>query len=139
MSADENRRLIETIFAGLAEGDGAPFLAHLAEDAVMTVTGESSWSGVHRGRAAILRDVFGVVSARLQGRNRTRAERIFADGDWVIVEARGEMTTADGRPYRNHYCLLYRLADGMIVEAKEYQDTAMCERTLGPWVPPSAG
>lgn len=136
MTTEANRALITAIFDRLAEGDGAMFVASLDDDAVLTVTGDSSWSGVHRGKAAILRDVFGVVSRRLSGRNRTRATRILADGDWVAVEARGEMTTADGRPYRNDYCLLYRLRDGRIVELKEYQDTAMCERVLGPWAPP---
>jgi ketosteroid isomerase-like protein len=38
---------------------------------------------------------------------------------------------ADGRPYRNDYCLHYRIADGRIVELKEYMDTALCEDRLG--------
>jgi ketosteroid isomerase-like protein len=38
---------------------------------------------------------------------------------------------ADGRPYRNYYCLHYRIADGRIVELKEYMDTALCEGRLG--------
>jgi ketosteroid isomerase-like protein len=43
------------------------------------------------------------------------------------------MVTKAGEPYCNHYCMLYRLADGRIVEIKEYQDSALCERVLGPY------
>ena len=50
-----------------------------------------------------------------------------------MVEARGQMTASDGTPYENDYCLMYRLEDGMIVEAKEYQDSALCDRVLGPY------
>lgn len=45
--------------------------------------------------------------------------------------ARGDMTTKAEAAYRNHYCLLFRLKGGMIVEMKEYLDSASCERVLG--------
>jgi uncharacterized protein len=56
---------------------------------------------------------------------------ILADEDWVVIEARGDMTTKAGVPYQNHYCLMFRLKDGMIVEMREYNDSAYCERILG--------
>jgi hypothetical protein len=35
--------------------------------------------------------------------------------------------------YDNQYCLLYRLRDGKIVEIREYNDSILCERVLGPY------
>ncbi|GGE30626.1 ketosteroid isomerase [Primorskyibacter flagellatus] len=133
MSAAENKALMQRIFARLAEGDGSLYVQHLAEDAVMTVTGSYSWSRQFHGRESILRDLYGHVRSVTTGTGRTIAERFLADDDWVVVEARGDMTAADGTPYRNSYCLMYRIAGGMIVEAKEYQDSALCERVLGPF------
>ncbi|WP_375689688.1 nuclear transport factor 2 family protein [Pseudooceanicola sp. LIPI14-2-Ac024] len=133
MTAADNKALIRRIFTGLAEGDGSFFVAHLADDATMTVTGKYSWSQTFTGKAAILRDLYGHVRSVTTGTSRTIPTRILADGDWVVVEAVGDMTAADGTPYRNEYCLMYRLRDGMIVEAREYQDSALCERVLGPY------
>lgn len=133
MSASENKALMMRIFEKLADGDGSLYVEHLAEDAVMTVTGSYSWSQSFHGKAAILRDLYGHVRSVTTGPGRTVAFRFLADEDWVVVEAKGDMTASDGTPYRNDYCLMYRLRDGMIVEAKEYQDSVLCERVLGPY------
>ena len=131
MAAAENKQLMHEIFDAVANGDRSKFVDHLAEHAVLTVTGENSWSGVYRGKASILRDLFGKVAELAPGARTTRALRFLADDDWVVVEARGDMTTKAGAPYRNHYCLMYRIENGMIVELKEYMDSALCERVLG--------
>lgn len=133
MSAEENRKRITEAFEDLARGDGGRFVALLDEDVTMTVTGDYSWSRTFRGKASVLRDLYGTVAELAPGARRTVADRILADGDWVVVEARGEMTNREGVPYRNQYCLLYRFADGRIVEMKEYQDSHLCERVLGPF------
>ena len=39
MSANENKELMQRIFAGLAKGDGQPFRESLAEDFTWTLTG----------------------------------------------------------------------------------------------------
>jgi uncharacterized protein len=131
--AEHNKALMKEIFEGLKEGDGRLFYAHLAPDARMTITGEHSWAQVFVGKDSIANDLFGVVRSRLASRIKTHALRFLADEDWVMVEARGDMVTKSGEPYRNHYCLLYRLQDDMIVEAKEYQDSTIAERVLGPY------
>ena len=99
----------------------------------MTVTGEYSWSRTFHGKESIRRDLYGYVHSLLVEGGRTLPFNFIADGDWVVVEARGDMRTKAGTPYCNHYCLLYRLENGMIVEIKEYQDSTLCERILGPY------
>lgn len=128
-----NKALMKEIFERLSEGDGSLFYAHLAPHATMTITGEHSWSQVIVGKERIANDLFGYVRSRLAGRIKTRAFRFLADDEWVVVEARGDMVAKSGEPYRNHYCLLYRLEDDLIVEMKEYQDSMLAERLLGPY------
>jgi hypothetical protein len=48
------------------------------------------------------------------------------------------METRSGQRYDNDYCLVYRLANGKIVEIREYQDSTLCERILGPFPAPAA-
>ncbi len=135
MSAADNKALIREIFEGVARGDGAAFVAALADDVIMTVTGQYSWSQTFTGKPAVLRDLYGYVGSLMAAPGKTLPTRFLADEDWVVVEARGDMLTKTGQRYDNHYCLMYRLADGKIAEIREYQDSALCERVLGPYPP----
>ena len=133
MSAAENKKLLQEIFARLAIGDGSLFVQHLADDVTMRVTGRYSWSRTFNGKASLLRDLFGRVRMLTNEPRKTIPLRFIADDDHVVVEARGEMQTKDGHRYDNEYCLVYRLREGKIVEMREYQDSALCERVLGPF------
>jgi uncharacterized protein len=133
VSAAENKKLIETIFASTATGDRAPLLAALADDVTMRVTGRNSWSRTFHGKEELLRDLYGYLATLLADGRRTVPRRFIADGDHVVVEAVGEMRTRTGVSYDNEYCLIYRLKDGRIVEIREYLDSALCEQVLGPY------
>ena len=133
MSAAENKQLMQEIFARVAEGDGSLFVEHLADDVVIRVSGQYSWSQTFTGKEAVLRNLYGVVRERTTGLRKTIPLRFIADGDIVVIEARGEMTSKTGMPYNNEYCLIYRLRDRKIVEMTEYQDSTLCERVLGPY------
>ena len=133
MSAAENKQLMQEIFARVADGDGSLFVAHLADDVVIRVSGQYSWSQTFTGKEAALRDLYGVVRERTTGPRKTIPLRFIADGDIVVIEARGEMMSKAGVPYNNEYCLIYRLRDRKIVEMTEYQDSTLCERVLGPY------
>jgi uncharacterized protein len=131
MSAADNKRLMQAIYAKLAEGDGTLFRDHLADDVVMLITGRNSWSQTFRGKASLLRDLYGYLSTLTQNPRKTIPWRFIADEDIVVVEARGEMKRKDGVPYENEYCLIFRFDNQKIVEMREYLDSALCEEILG--------
>ena len=131
MSAAANKRLMQEIFAKVAVGDGSMFRERLADDVVMHITGHHSWSRSFHGKESVLRDLFGTVRRLVEGPLKTIATRFLADEDLVVVEGRGDMWTKTGQRYDNHYCLIYRLREGMIVEGWEYQDSSLDERVLG--------
>ena len=131
MNAQNNKRMMQAIFEAVGRGDRTAYRDALHDDLVMHVMGASSWSQTVRGKAKVLDVFFGHVASRLSARNPTQPIRFLADEDWVVIEAKGDMTAIDGRPYQNDYCLHYRIADGKIVEMKEYMDTALCEDRLG--------
>src|SRR5215471_16346216 len=133
MSAAENRRLMEAIFAGVMAGDRTPFVESLADDVTMRVTGQNSWSQTFNGKQALFHDLYGYLGTLLAEGRRTVPRRFIADDDHVVVEAVGDMRTKTGVPYNNEYCLVYRLRKGRIVEIREYLDSALCERVLGPY------
>jgi uncharacterized protein len=131
LSATENKKLMQDIFAAVAAGNRAMFLDSLADDVTMRVTGKNSWSQTFEGKASLVRDLYGYLSTLLTDDRRTIAHRFIADGDHVVIEARGDMTTKTGVRYDNEYCLIYRLENGKIVEIREYLDSALCEAVLG--------
>ena len=136
MSAEANKKLIQEIFAAAANPDPAIrdrslFIASLADDVTWTVTGQYSWSRTFTGKQSILNDLHGHVRSLLVERSRTIAHRFIADGDHVVVEARGNNLTKTGMRYDNEYCLVFRLADGKIREIREYCDSVLTEKALG--------
>jgi ketosteroid isomerase-like protein len=136
MSAAANKKLMQDIFAAAANPDPAVrdralFAASLADDAKWIVTGQYSWSRTFTGKEAIMNDLHGYVRTRLRDRTRTVAERFIADGDLVVVEAKGDNITPEGVRYDNDYCLVFRLEDGKIKEIREYCDSVLTEKALG--------
>ena len=102
MSASANKKLMQDIFAAAANPDPAArdralFTASLADDARWVVTGQYSWSRTFTGKEAILNDLHGYVRTRLRDRTRTVAHRFIADGDVVVVEAKGDNVTTASR------------------------------------------
>lgn len=136
MSTAENKKLIEDIFAVAGNPDPsardrALFVASLAADATWTVMGQYSWSRTFTGKEQIMKDLHGHVRTLLVDPTRTLAHRFIADGDHVVVEAKGDNLTKAGLRYDNDYCLVFRLEGGKIREIREYCDSVLTERALG--------
>lgn len=145
MGAAANKKLMEEIFAAAGNPDPAArdrslFTASLADDAKWVVTGQYSWSRTFTGKQSILNDLHGHVRSLLVDRVRTVAHRFVADGDHVVVEAKGNNLTKTGARYDNDYCLVFQLENGKIKEVREYCNSVLTEKALGrfPEAPKSA-
>lgn len=130
MSAAENKQLLQHIFEELSKGNSEPLVASMAEDLRWTVAGTTEWSKTYEGKQAVLAELFGPLRARIAGRMRTIAMRYIAEGDFVVVEARGNNTTRSGAPYNNTYCFVFRVADSQLKEVTEYMDTDLVKTAL---------
>jgi hypothetical protein len=131
MSASENKQLMQHIFAELSKGNSEPFVESMSDDFRWTVTGSTKWSKTYDGKQAVLTELFGTLRSKISGRIRTTAHRFIAEGDHVVVEARGNNTTKKGRPYNNTYCFVFRIAEGKVKELTEYMDTELVTAALG--------
>jgi ketosteroid isomerase-like protein len=141
MSAEANKKLMQEIFAVAGNPDPAArdrslFIASLANDVTWVVTGQYSWSRTFNGKQSVLNDLHGHVRSLLVDRARTIAHRFIADGDHVVVEARGNNLTTTGVRYDNEYCLVFRLANGKIREVRKYCDSVLTEKALGQFPEP---
>jgi ketosteroid isomerase-like protein len=132
MSATENKKVMETVMAALARGDGRPFVDAMAEDFAWTFPGGGVWSGTWKGKERVRKELLGPLFAQFQGRYTNHAIRLVAEDDIVVVECRGEVRTKDGQEYNNAYCYVCRFEGGRLKELTEYMDTALAERVLAP-------
>jgi hypothetical protein len=133
MSAAANKKLVQQVYADAANRSGTTFIDNLADDASWIVTGQYSWSHQFRGRDAILNGLMRHFRSFFAERPRTVAFNFIAEGDYVVIESRGDNVTKAGLRYDNDYCMVYRIENGKIKEIKEYCDSALVERVLGPF------
>lgn len=134
-SSNPNKQLMQAIFAELAQGNGQPFVDAMAEDFCWVLPGQTAWSRRYEGKQVVREQLFRPLFAQFAGTYTNRATRFVAEGDIVVVECRGEVTTKKGRPYNNSYCYVCRFAGGQLVELVEYMDTQMVDRALDPPAP----
>jgi ketosteroid isomerase-like protein len=140
MSPAANKELMTEIYDELAKGNRTPFRNAMHEDFRWIMKGRTAWSKTYEGRDAIREELIKPLYAQFADEYSNTAKRIFADGDFVIVECEGKVTTTSGKPYNNQYCLIFRLENGKIKEMTEYLDTALVNETLAPppWAKPQA-
>ena len=135
MGAAENKELLRDIFAGLSQGDSSLFVNSMDDAFRWTVTGGTKWSKTYEGKQAVLKELLGLLQTALTGRIRVTATRLVAEGDLVIVEAKGSNTTKAGKPYNNTYCFVFRVTGGKLQEVTEYMDTQLVVEALSEVLP----
>ena len=131
MGASENKQLLQSIFAELANGNSRPFVESMADDFRWTLTGTTEWSRTYEGKQSVLTELLGALRSRIDGNITTTAQRFIADDDFVVVEAQGSNTTKTGKPYNNRYCFVFRVSEGKLQEVTEYLDTELVTSTFG--------
>jgi ketosteroid isomerase-like protein len=130
MTTNRNKQLMQEIFDGLSRGDSKPFVDSLADDVRWTLIGTTDWSRTFDGKEEVRTGLLDPLFGQFADRYTSEASRFTAEEDRVVVEARGNVTTKAGRPYRNTYCYVFRIADGRVSEITEYFDTQLVATVL---------
>ena len=130
MDTAANKQLMQNVFDELAAGNGQPFMDALADDVRWTAIGTSPWSRTYEGKQTIVAELMRPLFSQFADQYRAQATRIVAEGDVVVVEARGQVMTKSGQPYNQTYCYVLRLADGRVQELTEYLDTDLVNQVL---------
>jgi len=129
---ETNRALVTAAMEALAGGDSRPFYDLWADDVVWRPMAGGVWGKVLHGKRAARDELFVPLRRQYATTYTNTPERIFADGDFVIVEARGAVMLKSGKPYNNAYCFVIHMKDGRMTEVREYMDNALAVATLEP-------
>jgi hypothetical protein len=124
-----NRAMLANMFDP-AGSYGRACVAHIADGVRFRLIGDTLWSGAFANKHAWAEQVFMALPRELVGPITLQASAILVEGDHACVRAHGTALVRNGRRYDNDYCLVYRLAAGVIVEVTEYLDTALIDQAF---------
>jgi ketosteroid isomerase-like protein len=129
---ERNKKLLNDIFARLAEGNAALLVESMDDTIRWTTPGPGRWGKTYEGKKAVVGDLLRTISSQLAAPYKARAVRIIAEGEHAVVEVRGAGNrTKAGVDYDNQYCWVCTLRDGKITSIDEYCDTELITAAFG--------
>ena len=131
MGIKKNKQVVLDFYDAGARGDMDACFALLSDDIVWKNIGSTKFSGTYTGKQMLVEQLLGPLFDQLKAGIRSEIERLTAEGDIVVAQTSGIAETLEGAPYNNSYCQILRIADGKIVEVKEYFDTALVDAVFG--------
>ncbi|MGE0487381.1 MAG: nuclear transport factor 2 family protein [Gammaproteobacteria bacterium] len=130
--SSNSKDIVMTAIAALNAGDGEAFMATLADDIEWQFFGTHRFAGTFAGKQALAAGLFAVVDATMVDGLKVHVRKVIADGDCVVVEAKGQARSRAGLDYNNDYCLVFEVSNGKITHAREYLDSELVTRVFGP-------
>jgi len=129
---EQTRATVRAFFTSLQNSDAAAMRKLLAPTATWWLSGGLPTSRTWTGPDQILDEFLAAMFARLDPRAPVTQElhHIVADGDHATVEWTTTATTKDGRGYCNDYAAVFRVAGTVIIEVREYFDTAYAHELM---------
>ena len=132
MDTMANKQLLQDIYAQISKGNLQPLLDSMADDIQWTIIGSTALSGTSRGKQEVIDKLLRPIRARLaDGPIVFQPDRFIAEGEYVVMQARGRATALSGKPYNNTYCIVCRIVDGKLKEMIDYVDTELITSALG--------
>jgi ketosteroid isomerase-like protein len=131
MAEEENKRLVLDTWAAISRGDIETFMRNLADDVAWTFFGTHRFAGTLRGKEELVAKLFAPLGEVLRDGIKVHVDSVTAEGERVVVEARGEAMTKSGQPYNNSYCLVTTVRDGKISRVREYLDSELVTAVFG--------
>ena len=127
-----NKQLLQHVYAEISKGNVQPLLDSLADDVEWTIIGSTALSGTSRGKQEVIDKLLKPIRARLaDGPIVFQPERFIAEGEYVVMQAKGRATALSGKPYNNTYCIVCRIVGGKVKEMVDYVDTELITSALG--------
>lgn len=128
--SEANKQTAIDFIQAMSECDMARQNELLASDAFTNTMGFASVSG-RRDRATMLATA-GAFEQLVPGGFHPIIEKVVGDGDFVVVEWKGNAVLVDGTPYGNEYVFVFTFDEnGKIRQLNEYFCTVLADRTIG--------
>ena len=130
METQSNKEIVTALMAELAKGNPLPFAEAMHDEFVfrpMAASRSGKWADAYAGKDNARLNFFRKWHAQLDGPMVNRPIHIFADGDHVVVESKGQATMKSGEAYNQNYCMVLRMSGGKVMEMREYFDSGLAD------------
>ena len=131
MSVESNKSVIREAFEAMGRSDIGPLVALMTDDFAWIIEGQTRFSRRFDGKAAVKQDLLKPLFEAFATPYHFEIDDIVAEGERVVVLGRGSVRTKWGKDYNNSYCFVIRMAEGQMVDLREYLDTALVESVFG--------
>jgi len=121
MSAADNKKLVQQIYADSANRSGTTFADNIADDVTWIVTGQYSWSGEYRGRDAILA-FYARLASETNGTFRVVLEGVYTDGEGRVVASSQTTAERGDRRLDTGAALVFTIKDGKAQDVRGFQE-----------------
>lgn len=133
MSAQRNKETFVKAFEAVNRGDSSLFVDSCAENVVWRTIGDTKFSGTYSGKKVMVEKFLTPFFADL---NPPKIEfffdKIFADGNFLCCQCRGDAVTVLGKRYQNEYAYILTFNDeGKIVEFLEFNNSVLVNEAFG--------
>jgi ketosteroid isomerase-like protein len=128
--SENNVQIAQSSYEAFARGDLQAVLDCFHTDVEWHAAEGLPFGGVHKGRDAVARDVFGALMTLFDGFSLTQ-ERIIDGGDYVVVLGRyGATARQTGKPLDAAFAHVWELEDGRLKRYYHYTDTVKFQEAL---------
>jgi ketosteroid isomerase-like protein len=110
-----NVTLVREGFEAFARGDMEWMDAHLSDDIVWHVGGNSKWSGAYEGKATVL-DFFGRQAQAMGSAPSAEVHDVLGNDEHVVVLGTASATGPDGSSAGWKYVQIFHIKDGKATE-----------------------
>jgi len=130
MSVEANKQMVTSTWQAFVKGEIKTAFANMSDEVSWLIPGNlSSLSGLRKGKPAILEFARNAAKTFPNGL-QTQINRVYGDGDTVILELTNRGKLANGRDYENEYCFVFELEGGKIRRVREYVDTQKAKELM---------
>lgn len=130
--SDQNRQTVLRFIEAMGQGDREAAIPCLSPNATTMAKGYSQFAGVRTYDTIV--GTIGAFKDLIPTGLRPIIHRVIGEGDTIVVEWEGNGVTYTGIPYRNQYCMIFTLKDGLITRVDEYFCTLHADTVLWPLV-----
>ena len=131
MNLDSNKKLVSDTWGAVSNGDVQGFMNNLSEDVTWTFFGSHRFAGTIRGKEELVAKLFAPLGEVLDGGIKVQIDSMTAEGERVVIEARGEAKTKTGKRYDNSYCIVITVRNDKISAVREYLDSELVTAVFG--------